>query len=127
MATRGHTDLSGLYYPEIMVKPSVMLPTRAMTGIIVLLLPESVLMSMAYATTKGHGDVHGLCFSLNPNKCLWAVLSLGVSVESVLPPKVILLHEVWAVSEDLAYVHSLTTAGDYVCDLCCHQKPYGGP
>lgn len=93
----------------------------------VLLLPESVLMSMAYATTKGHGDDHSLCFSLNPNKSLWAVLSLGVSVESVLPPKAMLLHEVWAVSEDLAYVHSLTTAGDYVCDLCCHQKPYGGP
>lgn len=99
--------MRGLYYPETMVKPTLMLPTRAMTGITVLLLPESVLMSMAYATTKGHGDVHGLCFSLNPNKCLWAVLSLGVPGEWVPPPKSILLYEVWAVSEDLAYVHSL--------------------
>ena len=81
VATRGHTDLSGLYYPETMVKPTLMWPTRAMTGIMVLLLPESVLMSMAYDTTQGHGDVHSLCFSLKPNKCLWAVLSLGVPVD----------------------------------------------
>lgn len=56
--------------PEAMVMSGSMLPLRVMVGFMVLLQLEPVLMSMIHVTIKGHVDVHGLCFSLNPLRAL---------------------------------------------------------
>lgn len=59
---------------EAIVMPVSVLPLRAMSGSVVLLQPESVLMTMAHATTKGHVGVRGLLCSLWPCWCSRALL-----------------------------------------------------
>lgn len=63
--------------PEAMVVAVPMLLPRVMPGSIVLVQPESVLMSMAHVTSKGYADVHGLGLCLNPCRYCWAGLMLG--------------------------------------------------
>lgn len=62
-ATWGHGDI----FPILLL--------RVMSGSMVLLMTESMLMSMAYVTTEG--SLCGLCCCVKPCWCVWAILPLG--------------------------------------------------
>lgn len=52
---------------------------RAMSGLVVLMHPEAMLMIVASVNTEIHADVHSLGCHMKLNWCLWAVLGLPLS------------------------------------------------
>jgi hypothetical protein len=70
-ATWGHGDI----FPILLL--------RVMSGSMVLLMTESMLMSMAYVTTEEHSDVCSLVYSLKPYWCLWVIMLPGTIWMSV--------------------------------------------
>lgn len=126
-----------------------MLPPTTLSGSMVLLKPESLLMSMFSVTTKGYADIHGLCCTMKPSWwrlcycqgsywCEWLVLfpeaivmSLACATKSDDG-----VHGLWS-SRKLC-VSMLCTCWNPchsadiwdrvdVCDLCCLQKPCISP
>lgn len=57
-----------------MVMSGSMLLLSPKSGSMILLWLGSVLMTVACVASKGHVDVCGLCCSLKPHSCLWALL-----------------------------------------------------
>lgn len=54
-----------------------MLPPMTLSGSMVLLKPESLLMSMFSVTSKGYADIHGLCCRMKPSWWQLVVLLPG--------------------------------------------------
>lgn len=131
-AAWSHVDVCGLYRflqtywckwsvlpSEAMVMSESVLPLKAIYGSVVLLQPQSLLMSMTHATTKGqvdicvlccslkHVDIHGLCCLPTARLTSLACIATGDHDE------VHSMFQCWKICD--------------VCDSCCVQKPWLSP
>lgn len=107
----------------------VVLPQGAISVSVVLGQPGSVLMTMTHVITKGCVDIHGLCYSLNPGQCLWAVLLPGaISIwVACLLLRATLMSLIRPFAEEYVWVNGPTPARCHVHHLWYHQKLCGSP
>lgn len=109
-ASRGHADVHANAYGLCChQKPCRCSWTCLLQGTILVSMahvaPETMLMSLTCAATKGRDGVHDPCSS--KGSCSWSVLSLEYMLRSL----------------------ACAETGDYVdvASVCCHQNPCGSP
>lgn len=89
--------------------------------------PKIMQMSMVFAITRNHTDVHGLCYHLRSCGCLWAVLPHGAMLISlvclwfVLLPDILLMLMDWVAAGICIGIHGPCYPGGHVdvLGLCC--------